>query len=369
MSILIFIGVLVVLILVHEAGHFFAAKACGMRVDEFGLGYPPRIAGKKFGETEYTINALPFGGFVRIFGENEVGVVKGEAGKPKTGAFTEKSRLAQAFVLLAGITMNLIFAWILLTGALLVGTPRALSVAEIPHASNVSLAVGSVLPGSPAERAGIVPGDFIKTAHTKTASWKGADAVAFTKFVSSDKGAPIQISIISNGVNRTVTATPVQGIAPSNPNRFILGVGISPVGILPLSFANAIKTGTAITWELTRETAVGLVSFLAHAVTFSANLSQVSGPIGIASAVGAAASSGLGNIFSLMALISINLALINLIPIPALDGGRLFFVIIEAITRRPIKPRITQLMNAVGFILIIILMVVVTAHDIFRIFG
>ncbi len=369
MNILIFIGVLVVLILVHEAGHFFVAKLTGMRVDEFGLGYPPRLAGKKLGETEYTINALPFGGFVRIFGEDssvvETDIIDGSV----SGSFTSKSRLAQGAVLIAGITMNLIFAWVLLTSALLVGTPRALAPGEVASAHNVSLAVGEVIPNSPATRAGIVPGDFIVSASNASSAWHGSDPKTFTAFIANDAGAPLTISVIRNGKEKTLTATPKKGIVSYDAGRYAIGVGISTVGTLPLSFINAVKQGTAITWELTRSTAVGLANFFSRAATFSANLSQVSGPVGIASAIGSAANQGIGNLFSLAALISINLALINLIPIPALDGGRLLFVLIEAVSRRSIKPRVAQIVNTIGFAFIIILMVVVTAHDILVLVG
>jgi len=196
MDILIFVVVLVVLILVHEAGHFFVAKMTGMRVDEFGLGYPPRLWGVKLGETEYTINAIPFGGFVRIYGEGDIGKGKEGDTSASEGAFISKSRIAQAAVLLAGVSMNMILAWVLITGVLVVGTPRALTQAEIPQAHNLSLAVGQVLPKSPAALAGIVPGDIISSARIGTRVWSGSNPQSFTTFVSSDTGAPLYISVL-----------------------------------------------------------------------------------------------------------------------------------------------------------------------------
>ncbi|HFC10764.1 MAG TPA: hypothetical protein ENJ75_00995 [Candidatus Kaiserbacteria bacterium] len=370
MSILIFALVLVVLILVHELGHFFAAKLTGMRVDEFGLGYPPRAKLLTTrGDTKYTLNWIPFGGFVRIFGEDSVGVDSEGNPTQKSRAFTEKSRIAQAFVLVAGITMNLILAWVLFTGALMVGTPRALSPSEVSQASNVRLVVGEVLHGSPASLAGITPGDFIIKASSGSAVWGGSNSKAFTDFVAKSDGSSLKLTVVHDGATRVITAKPEQHVISYDGSRYALGVGIAPVGILALPFFSAIKQGTALTWELTRSTAVGLAQFFVHAVTLTANLSEVSGPVGIASAVGTAATQGTGSLFSLVALISINLALINLIPIPALDGGRLLFVLIEAVSRKSIKPSVAQTINAIGFAFIVILMVVVTAHDIFRLVG
>src|SRR3989344_154238 len=164
MSILIFIVVIVALIVVHEFGHFVAAKLSGMRVDEFGLGYPPRalVIAKK-GGTLYTLNWLPFGGFVKIYGED--GTPETMSGRTTSrhggSAFTDKNRLAQALVLIAGVAMNLLFAYVLITGALIAGTPRALAPEEVSRATDAALAVSGVLPGSPAARADFNIGDTI----------------------------------------------------------------------------------------------------------------------------------------------------------------------------------------------------------------
>jgi len=363
MSILIFVVVIVALIVVHEFGHFVAAKLSGMRVDEFGLGYPPRaLLIGKIGETAYTLNWIPFGGFVKIFGED---------GGVGSRAFSTRPRILQAIVLAAGITMNLIFAYVLITGALMMGTPRALSESEIATAQSVELAVANVLPGSPAALAGLVPGDSILSAEDGHYAFRGADPATFTKFVSDGNGnTTITLSVRhSGGKEETLFARPVAGIIASDPARPALGVEVATIGIVPLSFFAALTEGASLTWEATKLTAIGLGHFFYGIFTLTADLSQVSGPVGIAGVVGSAGAQGLGNLFSIMALISINLALINLIPIPALDGGRLLFVIIESIIRRPIKPRVAQTMNAIGFVFLILLMVIVTAHDIFKIVG
>jgi regulator of sigma E protease len=362
MSILIFIIVIVVLIVVHEFGHFVVAKLSGMRVDEFGLGYPPRaLRIAKIGETEYTLNWLPFGGFVKIYGEDG-----GEAG-PR--AFSARPRILQALVLLAGVVMNLLFAYLLITGALVAGTPRALSDSELATAKNQQLVVADVLPGSPASVANILPGDAIIGAEDKAGEWRAVDPQSFTAFVNASQGAPILLDIKRNGKEQTITATPAVGVATTDPTRYALGVEVATVGVLPISLGSALTQGATLTWGVLTLTAQGLWHFFYGIFTFSADLSQVAGPVGIAGAVGSASAQGFGDLLSIMAIISINLALINLIPVPALDGGRLLFVIIESVIRRPINARVSYAINAVGFVFLILLMVVVTAHDIFKIVG
>ncbi|MBI3572168.1 site-2 protease family protein [Candidatus Kaiserbacteria bacterium] len=362
MEVLIFLIVIVALIVVHELGHFIAAKLTGMRVDEFGLGYPPRaLTLGSAGGTRYTLNWLPFGGFVKIYGENSEA-----AGEP---AFSSKSRPAQAFVLAAGVLMNLLFAYLLIAGALFAGTPRALAPNEIAGAKGAELAVASVLPGSPASRAGILSADSILSASDPTGSWHSGDPESFTRFVGASGGAPIQLEIKRNGSEKKVGVAAERGVAPSDPSRYALGVEVANIGIVPLSLGAALTKGATLTWQITKLTTFGLLHFFYGVFTLSADLSQVAGPIGIAGAIGGAAAAGLGNLLALAAVISINLALINLLPVPALDGGRLLFVAIEAITRRPIKAVVAQTVNSIGFAFLILLMAVVTLHDLSKIVG
>ncbi|MHB8710544.1 MAG: M50 family metallopeptidase [Minisyncoccota bacterium] len=362
MNILIFIVVIVALIVVHEFGHFVAAKLSGMRVDEFGLGYPPRaLTIGKIGETEYTLNWLPFGGFVKIYGED------GGEGDPR--AFSARPRILQAFVLVAGIAMNLLFAYVLITGALVAGTPRALSDSELAHARDTQLVVANVISGTPAARAGLLPGDSVISAKDTRGEWRAADPTSFSAFVAASGGSAITLDVKRGGSEQTITATPSEGVAPSDPFRYALGIEVATVGVVPLSLGAAITQGASLTWGAITLTAQGLLHFFYGVFTLSANLSQVAGPVGIAGAVGSASAQGLGDLFSIMAIISINLALINLIPIPALDGGRLLFVLIEGVIRRPIKASIANAVNAAGFAFLILLMLVVTAHDIFKIVG
>lgn len=367
MDIVVFILVLVALIVVHEFGHFVAAKLSKMRVDEFGIGYPPRAWGFRRGETDYTLNWLPFGGFVKIYGED------GEREKTADShrSFTARPHWQQAIVLVAGIAMNLAFAWLLFSVTLAVGTPRALTAEEAQNATDLTLAVADVLPGSPAETAGLRAGDLILSVESEDGVFQGFDPSTFTSFIAEDPGGePLSITVQGvDGATRTVSAEPAPGVLAADPGRQALGVSLVTVGTLAVPWWQAPWEGLLITWEVTKQTAVGLVQFFASVFTLSADLAQVSGPVGIAGAVGNATESGIAQLLSLTALISVNLALINLLPIPALDGGRLLFVGIEAITRRPIKPAVAVAVNALGFGFLILLMVAVTVSDIFKIVG
>ncbi len=371
MAALVLILVIVVLVVVHEFGHFVVAKLAGMRVDEFGLGYPPRAKTLgKIGETTYTLNWIPFGGFVKIYGEDDP-IQKSDR------AFASKNRLVQAIVLVAGVTMNVLLAYVLIVGALVAGTPRALAPEEVAAAHDPQLLVANVLPGSPAAEAGLAPGDVIVNAVHSYDAWNPTTDMEsdtptpedFTQFVTGSEGKTLKLSVDRAGAEVSLTATPTRGIVESDPERYALGVEVVSIGTIPVTLADAIVEGISITWSTLLLTADGLFRFFASVFTLSANLSQVAGPVGIAGVVGEASAAGLGNLLSIVAIISINLAIINLIPIPALDGGRLLFVIIESVIRRPIKPSVAQAVNSIGFVFLILLMLVVTAHDIFKIVG
>lgn len=366
MSILVFILVLIALILVHEFGHFLAAKWSGMRVDEFGIGYPPRAWGRKIGETEYTLNWLPFGGFVKIYGEDPTPGMP-----PAPRSFTAKPRYLQALVLVAGIAMNLVFAWVLISSTLVLGTARALTAEEAARAPDAVLAVATVLPGSPAEEAGLRQGDTILRIEGVDGDYTGADPDRFTAFVAGQEaGAPLTLHVRTfSGEETTVTTASQTGVIAGDPSRAALGVAVAPVGTVKVAWWEAPIVGAVLTWEITKDVAVALVGFFGSIFTLTADLSQVAGPVGIAGAVGDASQTSLVALMTITALISINLALINLLPIPALDGGRLLFVLIESVIRRPLPASFANSVNALGFGFLILLMVAVTASDIFKIVG
>ncbi len=362
MSIILFIVVLVALIVVHEFGHLIAAKVFKMRVDEFGIGYPPRaMTFYRKGGTDYTLNWLPFGGFVKIFGED------GEPGAaPSADSFAAKPKWQQALVLVAGIAMNLVFAWVLLSITLAGGMPRTISAEEALQVADSQIVISRVIAGSPAERAGLQAGDEVVGAQAGDTLFEGATAESFTAFIAQGGEQGLGLTILRDGETLILSARPEVGTIAEDPSRAALGVGVATVTSTPVPLLEAPIEGAKVTTTATLAIGEGLIHFFGSIFTFTADLSQVAGPIGIAGAVGDASASGLLALLSLTAVISINLALINLIPIPALDGGRLLFVLIEAITRRPISAKVAGAVNGIGFALLILLMVVITASDILK---
>lgn len=361
MGILTFIVVLVVLIIAHEFGHFVVAKWSGMRVDEFGLGYPPKLWGKKIGETEYTLNALPFGGFVKIHGEDA-----DAEGNDTSRAFSHKPRILQALVLLAGVAMNVLVAWLLLVTVLFSGAPRALTPEQVPLAENVELTVTYVVPGTPADEAGLKAGDVLQEGVYGNASFTGSSVADFINFVAGAADESVSLIVLRGNEEQEVTLIPEAGIVEG---QAAIGVGLAQIGSIDLPPLQLLGESVILTGVLLKDITIGLVSFLYHAITLSADFSQVAGPIGIAGVVADAGENGIIPLLSLMALISLNLAVINLLPVPALDGGRLLFVIIESIIRRPLPTVFAQTANTVGFLLLILLMIAVSISDIGKLLG
>ncbi len=361
MGVIIFIIALAILILVHEFGHFIVAKKSGIRVDEFGLGFPPKLWSKRVGETLYTLNAIPFGGFVKIFGEDpHSGEITPEN---KSRSMYYKPKWVQALVLVAGVTFNIIFAWLLISLGYMIGQPSPVDRVGQGTVVNAHVVVTDVLSKSPAEAAGLKPGDTIVfvTDGTHGLQDEKLTPPAITELITDSTTDTIQV-LYKRGGAETVTAN----LTPSTtliPGRRAVGISMEDIGTLRLSIPVALVEGARATWLLTQNTAVGLGGFLWNIVTFKSDFSQVSGPIGIAGVVGDATSLGFVYLLSLVALISINLAVM---PFPALDGGRLFLILIEVIIRRPINPKIVGWINGVGFALLIILMVVISGHDIWR---
>lgn len=360
MSVILFLAVLFVLILVHEWGHFIVAKKTGMRVDEFAIGFPPKIFGIKKGETEYTINLLPIGGFVRIFGENPT-EPRSEEDEPRS--FSARPYWAQALVLVAGVTMNVIFAWILFAATFMIGVPTA--VDEGVATAEASLYVAGILPNGPlADKLPV--GAEIKTITSLNDEIVSPKPSTFSSFVQSYPNEEVKITYVMGDEEKTISVTPVAGLIEGNEDKVAVGVSLALVEINKQSFFASLVSATEATWSGLMGITVGLYGLISDSIKGTADFSQVAGPIGIVGLVGDAASYGLTSLLTFTAIISLNLAIINMLPIPALDGGRLVFVAIEAVTRRPINPVWTGRVNLIGFALLMLLMVVVTWNDIAR---
>ena len=361
MSILIFLGVLFVLVLVHELGHFAVAKWTGMRVDEFGIGFPPKLFGIKKGETLYSINAFPVGGFVKIHGEDSV--LTGE--KADSGrAFTAKSKWAQGAVLIAGITMNILFAWMLMVVVFTTGVET--SVTESEASENAKLIITNVLPESPADKVQITSGSVIKSVQAGNETLATLTPSAFSGFVESHAGTPLTIVYTYQGEPRVVKLESETDIIADKPAQHAVGVALTQVDTVKRSFIESTSEALVFTITGLRDITVGLASLFYDAIQLKADFSQVAGPIGIVGLVGEASAFGITALLMFTAFISLNLAVINILPFPALDGGRLLFVIIEAVKGSPITPKYVATMNTVGFVLLIVLMVAVTWNDVER---
>ncbi len=360
---LLVIVILVFLIVVHELGHFVAAKLSGVKVEEFGIGYPPRaFTFGTFGGTEYTLNWIPFGGFVRLFGD------EGQKQHGK-GSFLDAARWKQALILVAGVAMNALMAWLLLAIALHIGVPQ--SVAQPLPGEATRLIVADVVADSPASIAGIKPGDELVGVSdemgTRIIDTFTPDTVV--AFVQSHAGKPLEVVYKHAGVEKSATMTPAQGVLDNAAGQPALGVALVLVANRSLPWGQSAIDAFLDTLDSFRSVGANLWSLVAGAFTGGIDLSQVVGPVGIVSYVGEASQNGFGAVLMLASIISVNLAVINIIPIPALDGGRLAVLAIEVATRRAAPVFAMRVVNAVGITLIVLLMIVVTYHDIGRLFA
>jgi len=365
MSIFIFVIVLAILILVHEFGHFLAAKKSGVRVDEFGIGFPPRLF-KLFNwrGTDFTFNMIPFGGFVKIFGENPT-----EEELPadeKNVHFSHKPKITQAFILSAGVLFNILFAWILISFGFVYGLPTPEEADSPRPVENAELVITSVLPDSPAEKAGIKTGDVIISTRSQNDTLEEINPESVSSFIS----AGTEDEAIFLDIKRGEETLEFQVLAEDGviEDKKAIGVSMGMIGTLKLPIHLAFWEGTKTTVTLLGAITVGLFTFFTEAVLGKADFSQIAGPVGIVGLVGDASQLGFIFLLQFTAFISLNLAIINLIPFPALDGGRLLFLLIEAVKGSRINPKVANTLNALGFLLLIILMLVVTINDIQKLF-
>ena len=358
MTILIFLLIIGSLVLVHEFGHFITAKKSGIRVEEFGIGFPPRIVGLKYGETLYSINLIPFGGFVRIFGEDPE--QKELSPQERKVSFAHKHPLVQGLVIAAGILFNFLFAWVLLTAALMSGLQVPANFAGVTKGE---LVITSVLPKSPAEVAGLASGDILLFLRDEAISLQELTPEKVSSFIAGSQSKDIRVLYQRGNENFTTTIAPKEGIIVG---RRAIGISMDMLADAHLSFFEAVPAGLSATVILTQRSAQALFAFFGGLLIGSSNFSQVTGPVGLVGVVGDASRLGFVHLLFLAAGISIQLAVVNVIPFPALDGGRLLFLFIETIKGSPIRPSFVRAAHGVGFILLLALMFAVTWSDIVR---
>lgn len=349
MTLLLFLIIISILVFVHELGHFLVAKWKGIKVEEFGLGFPPRLLAIRRKETTYSVNALPIGGFVRLYGEDE------SVEKERARSFYHKSRLVRAGVTVAGVVMNFLLAVLVFSILSWVsGVPR----------ETEQVRVLEVLPGSPAKQAGLAESDVILEANRQ----KFNRTKEFTDFISEKKGQEVSLVVSKRGTDMLETMVVVPRANPPH-GEGALGVVVSSAELVkpPLwqrPFVSVIEgTKEAVFWV--GATATGLWGALSQAVR-GVPPEGIAGPVGIFQITGGVARSGFLATLSFLGILSVNLAVLNIVPFPALDGGRLLFIMVETIFGRRVVPAFERWAHMTGMVILIALIILVTFRDITR---
>lgn len=357
---LVFFIVLSILVFVHEFGHYIVARFIGVKVEEFGFGLPPRIWGKKIGPTEYSLNWLPIGGFVRLAGEDQEpdSIPKAKFKGKLKEYFWARSKKERASILLAGVTMNFLLAVLITVGLLIDGVKEPSGRVHIER----------VIAGSPADKAGLLSGDILVSASDVPLGDAGEQKRLTVPgdvidFVSTRKGREMQFSALRAGREFRVTMVPrseyPKGEGPT-------GVAITDLELKKYPLSEAPVAATRINleraWEMLRSLAVTVYRL----VTLQPIAADVAGPVGIAQITGEAVKFGWRAVVELMSILSLNLAVLNILPVPALDGGRLAFVFLEKVMGRRIKPMFEKSTHQIGMIILLLLVLLVTINDVLR---
>lgn len=364
MAFLIFIILLSVLVLVHELGHFLAAKKLGVATEEFGLGLPPRL--KKLFHwrgTDFTLNALPLGGFVRMRGEDANPDSPSAFGQPSAleakGFFFAQKPWKRAVILVSGVLMNLLLGIAAFTAVF--------TALGIPRQSD-KVIIEAVLPGSPAEKADLAPKDVVEEIEIPPGTVSVRNSDQFVEIIGQYRGREITLIVNREGNQLRRLVTP--RVADQTPaNEGAMGVVVSSVEFVHYPWwqmparASVVGVKEAIAWaDSIIAGLAGMVVMLFRGVVPT----DIAGPIGIAKLTSEAASRGWIPVFQLAGILSINLAIVNILPIPALDGGRLMFVIIEKIRGRPVHPHRERWAHLVGYAFLIALIILITLQDVLR---
>jgi regulator of sigma E protease len=342
-----FLLLLGALIVIHEFGHFITAKILGVKVLKFSLGFPPVLVKRQWGETEYMVGAIPLGGYVKLLGEDPE---SDEEIPPEElpRAFTSKSLLARMAIIVAGPFSNYVLAVILICAAHVAGWPVLASE------------VGTVLDGSPAMEAGFKPHDTVIAIDGKPVSrWDGMRAI-----IEKSAGRKLTVTVERNGEQKDLAVTPTVGDQKDLFGQPAGRIGVTPSGkTIQFTAEGSIYEGLRFSGYLTKLVVATLVKLVRGEISAKA----LSGPITIAQASGESLKAGAMSFIFLMSYISINLAIINLLPIPVLDGGHLLFFFIEAVTRRPVVGKVREVAVQFGLLFIAILVALVFYNDIHRI--
>lgn len=371
LTLITFIIVLSLLVFVHEVGHFVVARRMGVKAEEFGFGFPPRLfgiykntAGKwKFvfgskevqdaSDTIYSANWIPLGGFVKIKGEN------GE--NEDQDSFANKKIWQRASILSAGVTMNVLLAAVLISIGFMIGLPQALDgINKRAEVSNKKIQIIQVLPDSPAASAGLKFGDTIKSINNNEFS----SYSDLQNFVDENTGKELEYKIVRGLEELSLQIIPE---VLDETGKGGVGIAVTETGIVKYPWYIAVWEGIKTTVILTWLILVAFYELLKGLILGNGVSADIAGPVGIATMTGEAARMGLVYIIQFTALLSINLAIVNFLPIPALDGGRIIFLIVEKIKGRPVRKEVEAIMHNLGFILLMVLIVLVTFRDIMKI--
>lgn len=374
-TIIIFLIILGLLIFVHELGHFLTARRNGITAHEFGFGFPPRLVGavkdaetgkwrivwgnKDYSgnKTLYSFNWIPLGGFVRI---------KGEDGRAKDpDSFATKSIWVRFKVLVAGVTMNLIFAWVLISLNFMIGVPQIgeTILSENATASDPRVQITYVEPDSPAEEMGILAGDVI------TSVCDGEDCTEINTTedlqgaVAAYSGDTVHVSVLRGDEAMTLSGTPREEVPAE---QGAMGVQIAEISIVSYPWYESLWWAIGATATMTVTILVAFGQIIWGLITGAGMEADLAGPVGIAYMTKQMTDLGLSYLLQFAAMLSINLAIINAVPFPALDGGRIAFLFVEWIKGKPVSRKTEGIAHTVGFVLLISLMIYVTFRDFIR---
>lgn len=381
MAFILFILILSFLVLIHEFGHFLMAKVNGVRVEEFAIGFPPRLFTIKYGETNYSINIFPLGGYVKLFGE-EYQEMKGK-GNENEKSFAFKKPYQKALIVAAGVFMNLLFGIVILYGIIAYNGFKSDPLPLLfPHHFTFGVQEGRVIAtnltkGSPAEKAGIKPEDIISSFSINADSTitRLTSAQQLIDMIKKSPGKKIYLETVNlkNGATKTVPVIPQYN---TKLKRAIIGVSLidgivisyeKPVDKLFSGFMHSYNV-----MEYNFSAIGGLIGIAFKEKSMSPVSGAVAGPVGIYGVVNdMVQTSGaqlVKNILNLMALLSLSLGVMNILPFPALDGGRMVFVLYEAITKKQVNQKVENITNIAGFIFLMGMAVLVSINDIMRLF-